>query len=79
MTTEAVDHQKENTHLMIVDHPEPLYTGPLYFTSLKDAADKADEIIKEHPAAECDIYQIRTRLRGKVEIMRQDYNSSKSD
>jgi hypothetical protein len=80
MSTDAPDKEKEYTHIIIVTMPgEEDPQKPVYHYSLKEASDDGDEIIKKHPDAECDIYQIRTRLRGKVEIIRQDYNSSKAD
>ncbi len=74
-----VPDDKESTHVMIINLPGEETQKPVYYSSLKEACDEGNAIIKKSPDAECDIYQIRTRLRGKVEIMEKHYNSSKID
>lgn len=77
--TDNTMKEEESTHLMIVRHAPDNVSPPAYFDSLKAATDEGTEIIKKNPDAECDIYQIRTRLKGKIEISRKDFNSGKAE
>lgn len=78
MNQRAIDI-KESTHLMIVKHSPDKVDEPAYFSSLKEATDTGEAIIKENPEAECDVYQIRIKLKGKIEIISEHFNAGKID
>lgn len=86
------DQENLNTHLMIVKTPKAnadaiaekkasadqlVNSEPTYYTSLKDAIDKGEELINKNPELQCDIYQIRVRLQGKIEIEEKHFNTGK--
>jgi hypothetical protein len=65
----------ENTHVIFVKNDER-YKEPIFKTSLKDATDAGDAIIKANPQAECYVFQIRTTLTGHIHIERKDFNQA---
>ncbi len=69
-TTEEMEN---STHLMVV-RTAGQAASPKYFNDLKAATDSGDEIIKKDPAAECDVYQIKVRMKGSVEVLRKEFN-----
>lgn len=79
MSTAAPTEVKESTHLMIVKHSVEKIDPPAYFSSLKDATDAGEAIIKENPDAECDVYQMRVKLKGKIVIDSTHFNVGKVD
>ncbi len=77
MSADAPTDEKESTHLMIVKFSSENVAPPAYFSSLKDATDAGQALIEKDPDVECDVYQIRTRLKGKIVVESQHYNSGK--
>lgn len=79
MSPDALDKEKEYTHIAIIKKTGEDAQPPVFYCSVKEASDDGEEVIKKFPDAEFDIYQLRTRLRGKVEVIRKDFNSSKTE
>jgi len=82
MSTNSADNNNSQTsrptHVMFVDNVEDFkgdFLKPLFYTSLKDASDEADKIIKENPLAKCGIYQLRVDLKGEVNVIREDFSN----
>lgn len=71
---EQIQDGKRPTHVMFVEGDQK-YDAPVFFHSLKEASDIADEIIKSNPKATCGIYQLRADLKGEVNIIREDYSN----
>jgi hypothetical protein len=70
---------KENTHLMIVKHSSDKIEPPVYFSSLKEATDEGESIIRSNPDAECNVYQMRVILKGKIVVDSTHFNVGKID
>jgi hypothetical protein len=76
------DLDPETNHVMFTKIPsvnsgqEQNWTT--YYKSYKEAHDAGTEIIQNNPSAECDIFQIRARLRGKIEVISKEFNSQKT-
>ena len=67
----------DHTHVIFVQG-DTNYPDPLFATNLKDANDKGKEIITKNPWAECMVFQIRTTLRGEINIIEKHFNQSAS-
>ncbi len=76
------DQGSENNHVMFTRIPksdtEPETNTTTFHTSYKQAHDAGTEIITKNPDAECDIFQIRARLRGKIQVISQEFNIQKT-
>lgn len=70
-TTLTPDH----THVIFIQGDDE-YPKPLFYNSVKAANDKGKEIITKNPWAICMVFQIRTTLRGEINIIENHFNQS---
>ncbi len=61
------------THVVFVEN-NPEYTAPLFYKSNNEAVNASNEIIEKNIKTRCQIFQIRTILEGKTEILREDFS-----
>lgn len=64
--------KKVYTHLVLTQsHPD--ISKPVMHFGLKEACDWAEEEIKKFPEITCEIFQLRTVLKGQINVLRDDY------
>lgn len=63
------------THVIFVENDEN-HPDPLFYQDLGAANTAAEDIIKNNIHAKCYVFQQRTLLTGKVEVVRKDFSSA---
>lgn len=64
----------EHTHVVFIKGVQTV-TAPLYYAALSQAFDESQAILSAHPNSTCHIFQLRTVLKSKIQVDREDFNS----